>query len=126
MTDSATCLVHQADHRCCLWSIDRSHAIVTKGRGPRLRFHRILRQGPRSVLRDRPAGFGRRLFLRADLHGHKWHLYETPQGAIAGFGQRAEGWRDRALSEVAWAERDLAFVEHRSLESILPHAKESP
>ena len=114
--------VHQDDYRCCLWSVDRSYANVLKGRGPRLRFHRILRQGPRSVLLDRQ--IGHRLFKRGDLNGNKWHLYETPLEAVTGFGQRAEGWRDRALGEVAWADRDLAFVEHRSMESIMRYAKE--
>ena len=114
--------VHQADYRCCLWSIDRSHANILKGRGPRMRFHRILRQGPRAVLLERAVG--NRLFKRADLNGNKWFLYETPQDAVEGFGQRAEHWRDLALSQVAWAERDLAFVAHRSMDSILPYAKE--
>ena len=113
--------IHQADFRCCLWSVQRSTADIRKGRGPRLRFHRILRQGPRAVLLDRC--LGHRLFKRVDL-GTKWFLYETPQEAVDGFGQRAEGWRDRALAEVAWADRDLAFVAHRDLESILRYAKE--
>jgi len=116
--------IHQDDHRCCLWSVDRSFASPTKGRGPRLRYHRILRQGPRSVLLDRAFGFERRLFSRAKLNGNGWHLYETPQAAMVGFAQRAERWREEALREVAWAERDLAFTEHRSTESALRYAKE--
>jgi hypothetical protein len=114
--------IHQDDFRCCLWSIDRSAPNILKGRGPRMRFHRILRQGPRAVLLERAVG--NRLFKRADLNGNKWSLYETPAEAVEGFGQRAEHWRDRALAEVAWADRDLAFVAHRSMDSILPHAKE--
>ena len=116
--------VHQDDYRCCLWAVDRSSANVTKGRGPRLRFHRILRQGPRSVLLDRGIG-SRRMILRADLNGNKWFLYETPLAAVVGFGQRAEAWRGAALAQVSWAERDQAFVEHRSMASIMQHAKEA-
>lgn len=114
--------VHQPDFRCCLWSVDRSTNNITRGRGTRLRYHRILRQGPRSVLlaRDTP---GRRLFLRTQL-GDRWSLYETPSEAITGFRNRAEHWRDCALNDVAWAERDIAFAELRPLESILRHARE--
>ena len=84
--------VHQPDFRCCLWSVDRSTNNITRGRGPRLRYHRILRQGPRSVLlsRDTP---GRRLFLRTQpargslvplrdaLRGN--HRLQEPRGALA-------------------------------------------
>ena len=78
--------VHQPDFRCCLWSVDRSTNNITRGRGPRLRYHRILRQGPRSVLLTRNTP-GRRLFLRTQLGDH-WFLYSCdPHSSLTTTGE---------------------------------------
>jgi hypothetical protein len=103
-----------------LWIVRRS-ANSRTGRGPRLHWLAIASNGPKQVTLAKPY-CGRISFKRSELA--EWGLLETPEAAIALFQERALHWRECAREDLAHAERDLAFVAHRTIENVLRYAKE--
>ena len=103
-----------------LWIVRRS-ANARTHRGPRLYWLAIAVNGPKQVTLARPY-CGRIAFKRTELA--TWHLSETPEAAIALFRELASHWREVALEDLGRADRDLAFCDHRTLDSVLRHAKE--
>jgi hypothetical protein len=103
-----------------LWLVRRS-ANARTHRGPRLHWLAIASNGPKQVTLAKPY-CGRISFKRSDLDA--WGLSETPEAAIELFRERAQRWRDSALEDLGRADRDLAFVEHRDIASVLRYAKE--
>lgn len=103
-----------------LWLVRRS-ANARTHRGPRLYWLAIAVNGPKQVTLSKPY-CGRIAFKRTELA--TWQLSETPEAAIELFREHAERWRERALEDLGRADRDLAFANHRTLDSVLRHAKE--
>lgn len=103
-----------------LWLVRRSANSRTH-RGPRLYWLAITSNGPKQVTLAKPY-CGRISFKRSELDS--WGLSETPEEAISLFRDRARRWRECALEDLGRADRDLAFVTHRTIESVLQHAKE--
>lgn len=103
-----------------LWHVRRS-ANARTHRGPRLYWLAIAVNGPKQVTLVRPYA-GRIAFKRTELA--RWLLSETPEAAIAAFRERAALWRENALEDLRRAERDLAYADHRDVESALRYAKE--
>lgn len=103
-----------------LWLVRRS-ANARTHRGPRLYWLAIALNGSKQVTLAKTY-CGRISFKRAELD--TWGLSETPEAAIAQFHERAIRWRENALEDLGRADRDLAFVKHRTIESVLQHAKE--
>lgn len=105
-----------------LWIIRRSTSWDgRKGRGPRLYWLAIAVNGPKQVTLAKPY-CGRICFKRSELD--TWGLSETPEAAIEAFRALATHWREVALEDLARADRDLAFVDHRDIERVLRYAKE--
>lgn len=103
-----------------LWIVRRS-ANARTHRGPRLYWLAIAVDGPKQVTLAKPY-CGRIAFKRSELA--TWQLSETPEAAIAAFRDLAERWRESALEDLDRADRDLAFANHRTIESVLRYAKE--
>lgn len=104
-----------------LWTVRRSANGKMTHRGPRLQWIAVASSGPKQFTLVKPY-CGRITLKRSELES--WGLSETPEDAIAAFRAKAEWWRECALEEVRHAERDLAFANHRSLDSVLRYAKE--
>lgn len=103
-----------------LWLVRRS-ANARTHRGPRLYWLAIASKGPKQITLVKPY-CGRIVFQRSALD--TWDLAETPEAAMELFRERAQHWRAIALEDLGRADRDLAFVEHRTIEDVLRHAKE--
>lgn len=103
-----------------LWLVRRS-ANARTHRGPRLHWLAIASSGPKQVTLAK-SYCGRISFKRSELD--VWGLSETPEAAIELFRDRATRWREHALEDLGRAERDLAFAEHRTIDSVLRYAQE--
>lgn len=103
-----------------LWIVRRSANARTHS-GPRLFWLSIALDGPKQVKLTNPY-CGRITFKRSELES--WGLSVTPEEAIARFRDLAEHWRESALEELGRADRDLAYANHRTIESALRAAKE--
>lgn len=103
-----------------LWLVRRSTNARTH-HGPRLYWLAIASNGPKQIMLVKPY-CGRIAFKRSELD--TWGLSETPEAAIELFHDRASRWRESALEDLGRADRDLAFVKHRDIDSVLRYAKE--
>lgn len=103
-----------------LWFVRRSANARTR-RGPRLYWLAIATNGPKQITLAK-SYCGRISLKRSEFD--TWGLSETPEAAIELFRERANHWRELALEDLGRADRDLAFTEHRTIESVLRYTKE--